>query len=84
MNSTINKVQVLGSGCPSCHKLLELSQQALKDLEINLEIEYVTEINQIISMGIMSTPALAINGQPVLSGLVPSAKELKKIFLEYK
>ena len=84
MSSTINQVQVLGSGCPTCHKLLDLSQQALKDLGIELEIEYITEIDQIISMGIMYTPALAINGMPVLSGRVPSAEELKKIFLEYK
>ncbi len=82
MSNKISSLQVLGSGCPSCHQLLELSKQALKELNINVAVDYITEIDQIISLGIMSTPALAINKKPVLSGGVPSLEEIKKIILE--
>jgi small redox-active disulfide protein 2 len=82
MSNKISSVQVLGSGCPSCHKLLDLSKQALSDLDIDVSVEYITEIDQIIASGIMSTPALTINNKPVLSGRVPSLEEIKKIILE--
>jgi len=82
MSNTEISIKVLGSGCPNCHKLLELTQQAVKDLGINVEVGYITDINEMIALGIMSTPALAINNRPVISGRVPDLEDLKKIISE--
>ena len=72
------KIQVLGSGCPTCKKLFEITKQAAKELNITDEVEYVTDIQQILNMGLMSSPVLAVNGKPALVGFVPKMEEIKK------
>ena len=56
------KIQILGSGCPNCKRLETNAVEAVKASGIEAEIEKVTEIEQIIELGVMSTPALAIDG----------------------
>lgn len=73
------KIQVLGSGCATCKKLYELTQQAVKELKINREIEYITDVSKIIEMGVMSSPVLVINGKAVLAGSVPDMKKIIEI-----
>ncbi len=73
------KIQVLGSGCPSCKKLYELTKQAVQELGIETEVEYVTEIGKIIEMGVMQTPVLAINDKPVMAGSVPDKERIKEL-----
>lgn len=76
------KIQVLGSGCPTCKKLYELTKQAAKELSIAEEVEYITDIREILSMGLMSSPVLAVNGKPALVGFVPNVQEIKKSILK--
>lgn len=83
MSNKIESVEVLGSGCPKCHKLLEITNEALVQLGLDIKVIYVTEIDRMISMGLMSTPALAINGKPILSGRLPSSEEVKEIISKY-
>jgi len=71
------KVQVLGSGCPSCKKLFELTKKAVQELGLKTEVEYITDIQKIIEMGVMSTPVLAINGKPVITWSVPELERIK-------
>jgi len=76
------KIQVLGSGCPTCKKLYELTQQAVKELDLNEEVEYLTGqegIQKIMEMGVMSSPVLAIGGKPVLTGFVDDMEKIKKL-----
>jgi len=73
------KIQVLGSGCPTCKELYELTLQAVKELNLNEEVEYITDISKIIEMGVMSSPVLAIEGKPILIGFVPDIEKIKKI-----
>lgn len=73
------KIQVLGSGCLSCKKLFELTKKAVSELKLKIEVEYITDIQKIIEMGIMSTPVLAINGKPVITGSIPDLEEIKSI-----
>jgi len=73
------KIQVLGSGCPTCKKLFELTKQAVEELDLKTEVEYITDIQKIIEMGLMSSPVLAINGKPILIGFVPDIEKIKKI-----
>ena len=73
------KVQILGPGCPKCKKLAELTDQAAKELGLELEIEKVTEVAKIMDFGVMTTPALAIEGKVVLAGHLPAYEKLKEI-----
>ncbi len=71
------KLQILGTGCPKCQKLAENTQAAAEALGIEFEIEKVTDINQIMSFGVMITPALAVDGEVKLAGKAPSVDEIK-------
>lgn len=64
----LKSIKVLGSGCKSCHTLYENAQEAIKQLNIEVGIEYVTDLERIMSYGVMSTPALVINEQVVSMG----------------
>jgi len=75
------KIQILGTGCPKCNKLAEMSEAVAKELQIEYNLEKVTDINQIISFGVMMTPALVINGDVKVVGKIPSSDELKKMLL---
>lgn len=71
------KIQVLGSGCPTCKKLFELTRQAVKELDLKDEVEYSTDVSKIVEMGIMSSPVLAVNGKPVMTGFTPNIEKIK-------
>ncbi len=73
------KIEVLGSGCPTCKKLFELTKQAMAELKLETEVEYITDIQKILEMGVMSSPVLAINGKAVLVGQVPEVEKIKEI-----
>jgi len=79
MNNEIKSIQVLGSGCPTCKKLFELTKQAVREVGLKTEVEYLTDIQKIIDMGMMSSPVLAINGKAVLAGQLPSLGKIKEI-----
>jgi len=71
------KLQILGTGCPKCKKLTELTEQAAKALGIDYKIEKVTDINEIMDFGVMMTPGLAVDGDVKLAGKVPGIDEIK-------
>ncbi|MHB1337181.1 MAG: thioredoxin family protein [Candidatus Humimicrobiaceae bacterium] len=71
------KIQVLGSGCTNCKRLYSLAGQAIKELGIVAEIEYVADIQKIIEKGFMQTPILTIDDKPVIMGYVPDLKTIK-------
>jgi len=73
------KIQVLGSGCPSCKKLFELTKQAVQELGVKTEVEYVTDIQKIIELGVMQSPVLAIDGKPVMTGSTADVEKIKTI-----
>jgi small redox-active disulfide protein 2 len=75
------KIQILGTGCPKCKKLAEVTEAAAKELQLNYELEKITKINQIMAFGVMMTPALAVNGVVQVTGRVPSAEEIKNLLL---
>lgn len=71
------KIQILGTGCPKCKKLAENTETALKELGLSCEIEKVTKINDIMSFGVMMTPALAIDGDVKIVGKVATVEDIK-------
>lgn len=70
-------IQVLGTGCPKCRKLAENAEAAAKAAGIEYEIVKVTQINDIMAMGVMMTPALAVDGVVKVVGKVATAEEIK-------
>jgi len=73
----MKKLQILGTGCPKCKKLAENAEAAAKALGIEYELEKVTDINEIMKMGVMMTPALAVDGEIKVVGKVPDADAIK-------
>lgn len=72
-------IQILGTGCAKCDTLYQRTQQAIAELTIDAEIEKVTDLAQIMAMGVMTTPALVIDEQVRLTGKVPSVDEIKQM-----
>ena len=75
----MKKIQVLGTGCPKCKKLARNAEAAAKELGIEYELEKVTQINDIMKMGVMITPALAVDGQVKVAGKVAGTDEIRKM-----
>lgn len=75
----MKKLQILGTGCPKCRRLAELSEAAARESGLEFEIEKVTDINEIIGFGVMMTPALAVDGEVKVAGRVPSVEEIRKM-----
>lgn len=73
----MKKLQILGTGCPKCHKLGANAEAAAQDLGIAYEMEKIKELDQIMAFGVMMTPALAVDGVVKVSGKVPSMEEIK-------
>jgi len=75
------KIQILGSGCPTCKKLYELTRKAVEELGLKDQVEYLTGeegMQGIIQMGVMSSPVLAVDGKPVMVGFLPDIEKIKK------
>ena len=72
------KIEILGTGCPKCKKLEENTRKALDETDKKAEVVKVIDINEIIDYGVMSTPALVIDGDVKASGRIPEVEEIKK------
>jgi len=70
---------VIGSGCTKCRTLAQFTEQAVQELGIAAEIHKVTDLKQIMALGVMMTPALAVNGTVKVVGKVPTIPEIKTI-----
>jgi small redox-active disulfide protein 2 len=69
-------VKVLGSGCANCRKLEELARTAVAGVGAEAQIEHVTDIADIMSYNVLSTPGLVVNEKLVSSGRLPSVAEI--------
>ncbi len=75
----MKKVQVLGPGCPKCVELAKRTKEAAQAVGGEVEVEKVTDLKQIMSFGVMMTPALVVDGEVKVVGKVPSVEEIKKM-----
>lgn len=72
-------ILVIGTGCAKCKTLAQVTEQAVKELGLTAEITKVTDLKQIMALGVMMTPALAVNGTVRVVGKVPSVAEIKTL-----
>ncbi len=73
------KIQILGTGCAKCEKLAENAKQAADNLGLDYQLEKVTDLNQIMAFGVMTTPGLAVDGKVLSVGKVPSQGDIEKL-----
>ncbi|MCC7263937.1 MAG: TM0996/MTH895 family glutaredoxin-like protein [Candidatus Latescibacteria bacterium] len=71
------KIQILGTGCPKCNQLAEVAETAAQELSLDYELVKVTDIKEIVTFGVVATPALAVDGQVKVAGKVPLVAEVK-------
>lgn len=72
------EIKVLGSGCCSCHKALNVVNKVVSENGIDANVEYVTDIMKIMEYDVMTTPAVVVDGKVKLKGSVPSEADVKK------
>ena len=76
------KIQVLGSGCPTCKKLFEITQKAVHEMGLKVTVDYITDISKIVEMGIMQSPVLTVDGRAVMVGFTPDIEKIKKLIMK--
>ena len=75
------KIQILGTGCPKCKQLMANAEAAVKALGIEATIEKVEKIADIMKFGVMTTPALVVDGQVKSAGRVLSPEEIGRMLV---
>jgi len=75
----MKKLQILGTGCAKCANLAAATEQAANSLGLEYQIEKVTDLKEIMTFGVMMTPALVVDGKVKVAGRVPSVEDLKKM-----
>jgi len=73
------EIRILGTGCAKCHKLEEETRLAAEELQLDCNIEKVTELKDIMAYGVMITPALVVDGNVKVAGKVPAREDIKQL-----
>ena len=76
----IQNIKVLGAGCKSCHEMYENTKKAVEAAGIEVEVEYVTDMEKVMTYGIMSMPGLVVNEKVVSVGKVLKPADIEKLF----
>lgn len=74
-------IEILGSGCAKCKKLEDITKEAVDELKVDAFVNHITDIKAIMNYGVMSTPALVVDGVVKVAGKLPSKDEIKKIIM---
>ena len=72
-------VKVLGAGCKSCHEQYENAKAAVKAMGLDLEVEYITDMEKVMTYGVMSMPAIVVNEKVVSMGKVLKAADVEML-----
>ena len=73
-------VKVLGAGCKTCHEQYENAKEAVKNMGLDIEVEYITDMQKVMKYGVMSMPAIVANEKVVSMGKLLKASEVEKLF----
>ena len=72
-------IKVLGAGCKSCHEQYENAKKAVKNLGLSVEVEYITDMPEVMKYGVMSMPAIVVNEKVVSQGKVLKTADVEKL-----
>ncbi len=75
----MKEIKVLGSGCPKCKKLEESTRAIAEEMNIEYNLEKITDLNKMMDFGVMMTPALIVDGEVKAVGKIPEKEDLKKM-----
>ncbi len=78
----IKRIQVYGTGCSNCQKLYELACQVVEEVGADITVEKVEDLDRIAEAGVLRTPGIALDGEVVLQGKIPTASTLKNWILK--
>ena len=78
-DNKITSIKVLGAGCKSCHKQFENVKRAVEELGLEIEVEYITDMEKVMTFGVMSMPAIVVNEKVVSMGKVLKSVEVIKL-----
>ncbi len=73
------EIKVLGTGCAKCKTLEKHTKEAVEQLALDADVIKVEDIAEIMKLGVMTTPALLVDGKVVVKGKVPSVKDIKAL-----
>ena len=82
IGSGIASIKVLGAGCKSCHEQYENAKAAVKALGLDLQVEYITDMEKVMEYGVMSMPAIVVNDKVVAFGKVLKTAEVEKLLAD--
>ena len=72
-------IKVLGAGCKSCHEQYEYAKSAVKEMGLSVEVEYITDMEKVMTYGVMSMPAIVVNEKVVSMGKVLKVAEVERL-----
>ncbi len=70
------EIKVCGPGCPKCHEAERVVKEALEEGGVSATVEKISDFNEIVKLGVFSTPAVIIDGQAKCVGKVPTKKDV--------
>jgi small redox-active disulfide protein 2 len=73
------EIKILGTGCAKCKALEKVTREVVDEMKLDATVTKVEDIMEIMTYGVMSTPALVVDGKVVLKGRVPGANEIKQL-----
>lgn len=73
------KIEILGTGCSKCNATEKIVREAVNELGLQIDIVKVEDLQEIIDRGVMTVPAVAIDGEIKIAGRVPTTDEIKKL-----
>lgn len=77
----MKQIQILGTGCAKCNNLTAVAEAAAQSTGESYTLEKITDIRQIMTFGVMTTPALVIDGKVRVAGKVPSIDEVQQMLV---
>lgn len=72
-------IKVLGAGCASCHQMYENAKEAAKNIGLNIEVEYITDLQKVMDYGVVTVPALVVNDKVIAMGKLLKSDEVIKL-----
>ena len=73
------EIKILGSGCANCERLERVTREAVDEAGIDATFEKVTDLAEIMSYGVMTTPALVVDGKLMFAGRVPGVGQVVEV-----